>query len=77
MYTSLVHKLQNFYIITENVPANSCHLPVYMYHISVFHCSVAVGQWSLGLLSSEVTSEEGMKLALCSLLQHLCDCQVN
>ncbi len=38
-------------------------------------CNTA-SMWSLGLLSAEVTSEEDMKLALCSLLQHLCDCQV-
>jgi hypothetical protein len=30
-----------------------------------------------GLLSQEVSSEEPMKLALCALLQHLCDCQVS
>ena len=29
-----------------------------------------------GLLCQEVSNEEPMKLALCVLLQHLCDCQV-
>lgn len=29
-----------------------------------------------GLLSPEVAKEEPIKLALCQLLQHLCDCQV-
>ena len=29
-----------------------------------------------GLLSVNVSNEEPMKLALCVLLQHLCDCQV-
>ena len=30
-----------------------------------------------GLLSAEVATEEPIKLVLCDLLQHLCDCQVS
>ena len=51
------------YTISESVPLFSC-------------LCVDAGRWRLGLLSAEVTSEEDMKLALCNLLQHLCDCQV-
>ena len=32
--------------------------------------------FSEGLLSPQVAVEEPIKLALCSILQHLCDCQV-
>lgn len=34
------------------------------------------GPYSEGLLSHHVAVEEPIKLALCSILQHLCDCQV-
>ena len=32
--------------------------------------------YSEGLLSLHVAVEEPIKLALCSILQHLCDCQI-
>ena len=30
-----------------------------------------------GLLAADVATEEPIKLVLCDLLQHLCDCQVS
>ena len=45
-------------------------------HLHVLLSLVDVVQFEEGLLSREVSNEEPMKVALCVLLQHLCDCQV-
>jgi len=41
-----------------------------------FNCLLLV-PLEKGILSKEVSCEEPIKLAICHLLQHLCDCQVS
>ena len=64
--TVLIHVLRTLHVI------HTMHMPPSHSYTSRHPAA----PFSDGLLSSHVATEEPIKLALCSVLQHLCDCQV-